>query len=231
MRAITGRILTLAAVAAGLLVARRYYRDWGTTKGECRMRLPGDELVGEPFVQATEAVSINAPPSAIWPWLLQIGQNRGGLYGHEMLGNLLGLRFRNVDRVRPEWQRLAVGDEVRLAPAGCLGRADGVTFAVAEVVPEKHIVLRAERSGLSGDVVWSFHLLPHGDDCSRILIRGRSGLRHPGEVVVLELARPVVTLGIRAMLRGIKRRAEAALPGRSRPGSAPTGPAVELTSP
>ena len=73
------------------------------------MRLPGDQLVGDPVIQATEAVWIDASPSAVWPWLLQMGQDRGSLYS-EALANLIGLRFHNADRVAPEWQQLAVGD-------------------------------------------------------------------------------------------------------------------------
>ena len=65
--------------------ARRYYRDWGATKAECKLRLPGDPLVGDPVIQMTEAVYIDAPSSAVWHWLPQMGQDRGGLFGCERL--------------------------------------------------------------------------------------------------------------------------------------------------
>jgi hypothetical protein len=67
-------------IAAGLYAARRYYRNWGATKEECSMRLPGDELVRAPVVQATEAVTIDAPASSVWRWLVQMGQDRGGVF-------------------------------------------------------------------------------------------------------------------------------------------------------
>ena len=114
------RIAQIAAGIAALYAARRYYRNWGATKEECQMRLPGDQLVGDPVIQATEAVWIDASPSAVWPWLLQMGQDRGSLYS-EALANLIGLRFHNADRVDPGWQQLAVGDVVRLAPQGWMG--------------------------------------------------------------------------------------------------------------
>lgn len=219
---IGGRIATLAVLGGAAYAARRFYRNWGTTKAECQQRLPGDELVGEPIVQATEAITIDAPPAAVWPWLVQMGQDRGGFYNHETLGNLTGLRFRNADRIHPEWQQLAVGDTVRAAPAGWLGYPDGVTYTVAAIVPEQHLVLRAGRSGPPWNAVWSFHLVACGDDRTRLLVRLRHGLRHPGEVAGVELIRPAVSLGIRAVLRGIRTRAEGHQPGSGTP-DAPVG--------
>jgi hypothetical protein len=193
MKPATKRIAQSAALMAVLYGARRYYRNWGATKEECRMRLPGDELVGDPVLQATEAVWIDAPPSAVWPWLMQIGQNRGGLYSYQALQNLLGLRLHNADRVHPEWQQLALGDIVRLAPNGWMGLRDGLTLNVEAIKPERSIVLWATPPDLP-QAVWSFHLQPHWEDHSRLLTRARVGLRHPGEVFALELARPVIAL-------------------------------------
>ena len=198
----------LAVVAVALYAARRYYLNWGTTKQECRMRLPGDELVRDPAVQATEAVWIAAPRSDVWPWLVQLGQDRGGFYSSETFGALIGLGFHNADRIRPELQQLALHDTIRVAPAGWLGLPDGLAFTVAELVPGGHIVLRSQHTGLPWEAVWSFHLLPHWQDPSRLVVRVRSGLRHPGEVIGVEVVRPLATLGVRAMLRGIQRRAE-----------------------
>jgi len=161
MANMTRRITETAALFAMLYAARRYYRNWGATKAECQMRLPGDALVADPAIQTTEAVYIDAPSSAVWPWLLQIGQDRGGFYGCEGLRNLAGLRHRDADRVHPEWQQLAVGDVVRLAPEGWMGLPDGLTLSVAEIVPEKYIVLNATRPDLRWNAVWSFHLQPH----------------------------------------------------------------------
>lgn len=203
----TKRITRIAGVIAVLYAARRYYRNWGTTKEECRVRLPGDELVGEPVLQATEAVWIDAPPSAIWPWLLQMGQDRGGLYSYQALENVVGLRFHNANRVHPEWQQLAVGDVVRLAPEGWLGLREGLTLRVEAIAPERSIVFRSVPPNLP-KAVWSFHLQPHWDHHSRLLARTRVGLRHPGEVFAMELARPAIALMTRGVLLGIKRRVQ-----------------------
>ncbi|KAA1249856.1 SRPBCC family protein [Mycobacterium simiae] len=208
MATTTIRIAEAAVLCAVLYGTRRYYRNWGATKEEARMRLPGDSLVGDPATQTTEAVCIGAPASAVWPRLLQLGQDRGGCYGLAGLKNLAGLRCTDADRVHPEWQHLAVGDVVRLAPEGWLGLQDGLTLRVAEIVPEKTLVLNATRDDQRWNAVWSFHLQPHWEDRVRLLTRTRIALRHPGEVFALELVRPLISLGTRGLLLGIKRRVE-----------------------
>lgn len=200
----TKRIVRIATGVAALYLARRYYRNWGTTKEECQIRLPGDQLVGDPAIQATEAVWIDAPPSAVWTWLSRLAQDRGVLRD-EALTNLIGFRFHNADGVDLEGQQLAMGDVLHLAPRGWLG--DGLTFSVVATTPERSIVLRATSPNLP-PAVWSFHLEPHWDDRSRLIARVRVGLRHPGEVFALELARPAIVLTTRSVLRDIKRRAQ-----------------------
>ena len=79
---------------------------------------------------------------------------------------------------------------------------------VAEVVPEKYIVLNAAQPDLGWNAVWSFHVQPHWEDHVRLLTRARIALRHPGEVFAMELARPVIALGMRGLLLGIKHRVE-----------------------
>ena len=201
MANVTRRITETAAVLAMLYGARRYYRNWGATKAECRMLLPGDTLVADPAIQTTEAVYVDAPVSAVWPWLLQMGHSR-----------------RDAGRVHPEWQHLAVGDVVRLAPEGWLGLPDGVTLGVAEIVPEKYVVLNATRPDMRWNAVWSFHVQPHWEDRVRLLTRVRIALRHPGEVFAMEPVRPVIAVGTRGLLLGIKHRVErqlTAMPTRS----------------
>ncbi len=182
------------------------------------MRLPGDELVGGPAVQMTAAVWIDAPPPAVWPWLVQLGQDRGGLYSYEALENRIGLHFHTADRIHPEWQQLAVGDIVRLVPQGWMGLRDGVALPVAEIVSQRCIVLRPPN--LPWDAVWSFHVVPHGEDRCRLLVRTRSRLQHPGEVLGTELAGPLTALLTRGILLGIKRRVEQQQAGEAAAASA-----------
>ncbi len=204
----THRLVTTLAAAGVLYAARRYFRDWGTTESESCDALPGDELVRAPMLQATEGVSIDAPVEQVWPWLVQMGQDRGGLYSFERIENLVGLQYRNADAVHPEWQHLAVGDTVRLVPERWLGLADGVALRVVDIAAGSTVVLRADAARRAWEVVWSFHLVPRGDDRCRLLIRSRLALRHPGEVVFAEMCGPGRALVTRGMLIGIKRRAE-----------------------
>jgi hypothetical protein len=203
-----GRVMLASGSALLLYGARRYFRNWGTAKDECVMRLPGDELMRQPVLQSTEGVSIELSVAEVWPWLVQMGQDRGGLYGYELLENSFGFQHRNADRIHPEWQQLEAGDVVRLAPRGWLGVREGVALTVAEVIEEQAIVLHVVPPGLPWETVWSFHLLPHWDDRCRLLVRTRVALRHPGEVLLAELAGPVIALMTRGMLLGIRRRAQ-----------------------
>jgi hypothetical protein len=143
-----------------------------------------------------------------------MGQDRGGLYGYEFLENSVGLHHRNAGRIHPEWQRIAPGDVVRLSPKGWFAFPDGIALAVTEVVDERAIVLHTAPPGLPWEAVWSFHVIPRGDDRCRLLVRTRVGLRHPGEVLLAEIASPVTAMMTRGMLRGVKRRAQNA-PERS----------------
>ena len=197
-----------AIAGAGLLAARRYYRNWGTTKEECDTALPGDELVSQPVVQTTEGIWIDAPGSAVWPWLVQMGQDRGGMYTYEKLENLVGLQHRNADRIHPEWQHLAVGDVIRLVPRGWMGLRNGIALPVVALVEGESIVVRLQPPDVPVDGVWSFHVVPHWEDRCRLLVRTRARMRVPGEALGAEAAGPVMSLLTRGMLQGIKRRAE-----------------------
>ena len=202
----TTKTMRVAAVAALLYAARRFYRNWGSTKEESHMLLPGDELVDGRIIQTTEGVWIDAEASAVWPWLVQMGQDRGGLYSYEALENFFGLQYHNADRIHPEWQRLAPGDRVRLAPRGWMGMREGIALSVVDVVEQQNIVLRATPPEHALDAVWSFHLIPHWEDRCRLLIRSRTRVSHPGDMLALELTGPARALVTRGMLLGIKRR-------------------------
>ena len=226
----TGNVVRVAGAIALLYAARRYYRNWGTTKEECRMSLPGDELIRRPAVQSTEGVWIDAPPAAIWPWLVQIGQDRGGLYSFGTVEKLIGLDYDNADRIHPEWHSLVPGDTIRLAPNGWMGLRHGITLTVGQVTDESTLVLRGTPPGFPWETVWSFHLLPRWQDRCRFLVRTRTRLRHPGEVLGVELAGPVTALVTRGLLLGIKRRvADIATPMRDPANAVLGGPlATEL---
>src|SRR5215203_5612168 len=124
------RLLVALTAFIGLATAveqlyRRLLRDWvltwGATAEEVTRRLPGDELLEEADVVATRAIGIEAPPSAIWPWLVQMGPGRAGAYTYDWIENLFGLNMHSADRIHAEWQNLRSGTSCAAARAdpGC----------------------------------------------------------------------------------------------------------------
>ena len=201
MTKMTKRVIETTAVLAALYCARRYYRDWGATKFESRMLFPGDTMAGDPAIQTTEAVYIDAPASSVWPRLLQSVQDRRPF---------TGVRD-DVGRMGEQPEQLSVGDIIRLVPEGWFGLSDGVPLKVVKLEPEKFIVLAAQRPELRWDAVFSFHLMPHWEDRVRLLVRARVSLSYPGEVLVMEALRPLLALGTRALLLSVKHGTERAV--------------------
>jgi hypothetical protein len=201
-----------AATAMHLLVAPRL-ATWGATLEEGDERLPGDELVPRPATTSTRAVTIEAPAEVVWSWLVQIGTDRGGWYTYDALERAAGVPVHNTEVVREEWQRLAVGDRVRLAPPGWLGLAEGMSLPVARLDEGSCIVLRQAPPDSPWDGVWSFHVRPIGADRCRLLARSRTarpnGPARVGALLGSLVADPVTFVMERGMLLGIKRRAEA----------------------
>jgi hypothetical protein len=221
MRLRTALLLGAAALAAG---ARCRHRNWGATPDECARRLPGDELIPEPATTTTRATSIDAPPALVWPWLVQIGQGRGGWYSYDWIENLLGLDIHSTFEIRDEWQRLAVGDRVAVVPAGWGPLPEGYAFRVEMVEPGRTIVLRQAPPEHPWNAVWTFVLEPDGPDGSRLLARSRAEVQ-PGLSGLLarlagELIDPVTLVMTRKMLLGIKHRAEHHGPRAARPSRA-----------
>lgn len=103
--------LTLATVS--WFPVRRWLSRWGTTPEELARVMPGDALIANPTEMSMQAVTVNAPTEDIWPWLLQIGYQRGGLYSYDWLDRLFGFLDRpSTTRILPEFQQLAVGDKI-----------------------------------------------------------------------------------------------------------------------
>jgi hypothetical protein len=146
---------------------RGWRRRWGTTPEERAAQLPGDEFVPEPQWSYNHAVSIDAPRSAVWPWLVQLGQGRGGFYSYEALENLVGCQIHNVTEIRPELQELTVGDTVVTH-----GRS-GFGPPVTRVEPERALVLGGPPNAKGSQATWAFHLLDSANGTTRLLERGR----------------------------------------------------------
>ena len=135
--------------------------------------LPGDEFLPNPEHEATHAITINARVSDVWPWLVQIGQTRGGFYSYTWLENIVGCDMHNADRVVPEWQTLRAGDVVWLHP-----KAPPLPVVIVE--PYRAIVLgevieeeQAEGNKATAGGTWAFYLKEIDDNTTRLLVRIR----------------------------------------------------------
>ena len=193
--------MRLGAAIFGLTVAvsyslvRRGILTWGATGSEASARLPGDELLEEADGVSTRAITIDAPVSAVWPWLAQMGPSpRGGAYTYDWIENLLGLNMHSVDRVLPEFQRPEVGDMIGFG-------ANRMRLARAE--QNRVLSWRSE----DNNWVWTF-VLDERDGRTRLVSRNRFRLRTLVSrlgMLPMEPASPVME---RKMLLGIKARAE-----------------------
>jgi hypothetical protein len=213
-------LIGLAAVFAALVAVYEFllrprHLRWGSTDEEVDLQLPGDELVEDPKLQATHAVTIHAPPSQVWPWLVQIGQGRGGFYSYDFIENAMGLDIHSTYRILPEHQDLNAGDLIPLSP-------DGFGLRVGIIEAGKNLVLfgdsRQEESG-SGPVLqpgdymaasWGFYLFDTGDGSTRLVERIRIDWKEAPQNtffyrVFLEPGSFVME---RKMLLGVKERAE-----------------------
>jgi hypothetical protein len=165
------------------------------------MILAGDSLYPGETERYTQAITINAPTDAVWPWLMQVGQDKGGFYTYTWLENLAGVDIHNADTIHPEWQQLSVGDGWRLAPRGYLwGLGEEAVTPVRLVEPGHALVL---------DVWGAYVLEPIDAHTTRLILRGHSVRPAPVLRVVNTMVwEPVVLTMNHRMLLGLKARAE-----------------------
>jgi hypothetical protein len=215
LEAVAGAVYMAAAIVLRPLFMPRL-RRWGATGEEAGRSLPGDDLVLQPRAGYTQAITVRAPVAAVWPWLVQIGQGRGGFYSYELLENLVGCDIHNADRILPEFQDLRPGDGVRLHPKV-------PAIPVAAVEPQQAILLcSSEPIGQKSDrtagpaeyfaTTWLFYVEALADGRTRLISRYRLGYtpRFGNDLAYRGFVEPISTVMQRRMLLGIKARAEAA---------------------
>jgi hypothetical protein len=191
---------TLAVLwAAYLAVLHPWLMSWGATPAEVAMALPGDDLAAGPVSYFTRAITIEAPPSSVWPWIVQIGQDRAGFYSNTWLENLTGADIHNADGIHPEWQSRAIGDRVPLARPDLLG---GALSAVSHTQ-----IVALEPARMIANIPGRFVLQPVDGRATRLLFR--ESIESQGPVVTRWLVwDPMHFVMVQRMLRGIKERAE-----------------------
>jgi hypothetical protein len=207
---VVGGAQVLATLVSAPLVRHRYNR-WGAEGHELLAPMPGDELVPRPRLGYTRAITVGAPVASVWPWLVQLGQGRGGLYSFDGLENLVGCRIHSTDRIVPELQGLAADDLVRMGPDGYPCFRVALVHAPTDLVlvgadpRPPHAVAAADGPGTA---TWQFALRPRdGGRSTRLVVRQR--LTYPDSAGILwHLVEPVAFVMERQMLHGIRRRAE-----------------------
>jgi hypothetical protein len=196
-------VLILLVGTLYVVVVRPLINQWGATDEEHRSTWPGDELVDQPGFVWTNAITIRAPASQIWPWLVQLGQGRGGLYSYDWLENLIGCDVHSSDRILPERQTsLQIGDRLirmaRYAPCNPVALFEPQRALVLGHIKDTYADLAAGHARSS----WAFILQPVDQDTTRLLIRCR------GNSLMARLQGPVQFVMQHKMMLGIKQRAE-----------------------
>jgi hypothetical protein len=203
-----------AAVAAYWFAVRPWHLTWGATEAEVSRQWPGDELVPDPRSRAVRAVTIDAPAGRVWPWIMQIGRDRGGFYSYTWLENLIGADIRNVDHLIPGLAERRPGETVWMGPEHRFrGEA---RMVVGAMVPGRAMVLvnpgDAEgvlAGGPAIEGVWSFTVDPVSAGACRLVMLSVSGepVRF-GRVSQLVFWEPAHFVMERRMMLTIKRLAE-----------------------
>jgi hypothetical protein len=153
LRLLAGLGLLLALLAGAFAAVIPAIHRWGAMDEEVSLALPGDELLPAPLVLWTNAVTINAPPEQVWPWIAQLGDTRAGFYSYTLIENRVGaitgaadyqVIYRNAGRIVPAWQRPAPGDH-----AAEPGNAGNIGMAAALA-----LLPRQEYDRTLIDIVW-----------------------------------------------------------------------------
>jgi hypothetical protein len=189
-----------AALAGSALLYEKLLRTptltWGATAKEAAARLPGDELLEDADGVATRAITIDAPVSAVWPWIAQMGPfPRGGAYTYDWIENLLGLNMHSADEILPAFQNPELGDGFGFG-------ANEMRFAIVE--PEHVLAMQST----DGNWVWTFVLQQQGVAKTRLISRNRFRLPRLKDKLGMVPMEPASLVMERKMLYGIKERAE-----------------------
>ena len=194
-----------------LAIAVPWMNRWGATDAEVAAQLPGDELVPVASAITNRAVTVNATPEQLYPWIVQLGVDRGGMYSVLFVENLMGLHVTNAETIHPEWQNLAVGDFVRFTPKE-YALNPGPGLWVREMDAPNTMVACFGLETINPEpctMTWQFVLTPQEDGSTRLLLRGRTAASGNG---FLDAAGQVVTGPVfimeQRMLETLKERAE-----------------------
>jgi hypothetical protein len=194
-----------AAGSCGAGVAFRAYRrwhlHWGATGTEANSAYPGDHLIAQPRFAPTRALTINAPPEQVWPWIVQIGLGRAGFYSYDWLDNL---GRPSANEILSEWQHPQVGDLAAPMSPFTKSPTDATAFRVAGLEVNRWLLWEQRLS------TWVWVIEPVDESRTRLVTRIRARYDWSGPLAIVWLL--LMELGdfpmMRKQLVGIKERAE-----------------------
>jgi hypothetical protein len=197
-----------------------WHMRWGASDAESAMPLAGDSYIPSTTVVSTRAITIHAPVAEVWPWLIQIGQERAGFYSYEWLENLFAARMHNADRIVPAWQHPQVGQQV-----GYMANPPLMSVTeIARIDPEQMMVLKGG---------WGFYLQPIDAQTTRLIVRYASFPIQGSLSAALfyyALFEPIHFVMESGMMLGIKQRAERVALGHGRMPSAGLATAIKAAT-
>ena len=197
---------------------RSKVRDWGSTADERARDLPGDDLIEKIDGSYNHAITIKAAPAGVWPWVVQLGQNKGGFYSYELLENIAGCKISNADIIVPEYQNTVVGDKVMMHPKTA-------PYIVVAIDPVRAFVLRLRINLENNETVdpseplpskyqdgtWLFYLEEASEGYTRLITRSRNiWTQSKMNTFFYGFIGIISNVMDRKMLKGIRKRAEKA---------------------
>jgi hypothetical protein len=195
--ALWGAVVLAALALLFSIIYQPWQLHWGATPEEILRRMPGDGIVEYPTFNATRAVTINARPEAIWPWIIQIGYGKAGFYSHDWLDND---RIPSANQIIPEYQSLRAGDTVPLSKT---------EFArVESIQPDSSLVFVYQHES-EPTFTWVWVTYPVDHERTRLVVRLRW---YQESLRARILTRIFEIVMMRKHMLGIKRRAESRSP-------------------
>jgi hypothetical protein len=213
----------LAAFAIAVLLPlspllRRWYNRAGANAPELARTYAHDWRVPNPRQSYTRAITIIASPSLVWAYLIQIGQERGGMYSYDLLENLIGCQMHTVDHIVPQWQSIKVGDTVRFGPKGkgyplqkivAVEKDRSLVWAGADLKTEAVFEPTTPMPAVYTNAVIAYYLEQIDLATTRLVVRSRMDYRGPWALTLMWRITEVLNFVMeQKMLRTIRRLAE-----------------------
>jgi len=200
MRSLGALSVLIILISVYLVIIRPLQLQSGATREEVERMMPGDDLVSHPSFLATRAITIRGRPEDIWPWIAQMGFDRAGYYGYDLIENLGSKKgIRSAESLVPELQHPKPGDVMPISSVAHL------IFGTIE--PERYLIWQSEAIPHDGAFTWA--LYPIDDDHTRLVSRIRLRYHWTSPALALDLFTEFADhVAVPRILEGVKDRVE-----------------------